>query len=272
MLNKVFIVAAKEWRDGWRNRWVVAITIIFAIMALGLSWFGSVTYGQSGPSPLDSTIASLVSLAVLVIPLIALLLGYDAYVGEQEGGTLLLLMAYPIGKLELILGKFLGQLSILAAATTVGFGVAAGMLSYQSFSIVLLQAFAVFIASAILLGGVFLALSHLISLSVSEKTKAAGLALFAWFFFTLIYDLGLLAVLVSSEGWMSQGALKAALLANPTDVFRLINLVHLDAQGSGPLASVSQLDLSSSVLYALLFIWIAICLFASKLVFMVKKI
>lgn len=272
MSNKILIVAAKEWRDGWRNRWLIAITLIFAIMALGLSWFGSVTYGQSGPSPLDSTIASLVSLAVLVIPLIALLLGYDAYVGEQEAGTLLLLMAYPITKLQLVLGKFLGQISILAVSTTLGFGVAAIALSTNAFSIELIQAFAVFVFSATLLGGVFLAMSHLVSLSVSEKTRAAGLALFIWFFFTLLYDLGLLSVLVSTEGWMSQGALKTALLANPTDVFRLINLIHLDAVGSGPLASVSQLNLNSYILYGLLIAWIGVCLALTKLLFINKKI
>jgi Cu-processing system permease protein len=272
MTHKILIVAAKEWRDGWRNRWLIAITLIFAIMALGLTWFGSVTYGQTGPSPIDSTIASLASLAVLVIPLIALLLGYDAFVGEQEAGTLLLLMAYPISKLQLILGKFLGQLAILAVSTTVGFGSAAVVLSLQSFSIELLISFAVFIFSATLLGAVFLAMSQMVSLSVSEKTRAAGLALFIWFFFTLLYDLGLLAVLVSSEGWMSQTALKFALLANPTDVFRLINLIHLDAQGSGPLASVQQFNLNAIALYGLLCIWIGGCLLSTKLLFIKKKI
>ena len=91
-MKPALIVAGKEWRDGWRNRWLLAITIVFALMSLGISWFGSVAMGQVGPSPLPATIASLSSLAVLVMPLIALLLGYDAFVGEQEQGTLLLLL------------------------------------------------------------------------------------------------------------------------------------------------------------------------------------
>jgi hypothetical protein len=60
-------VAAKEWR----NRWLLFITLLFALMALGLSWFGAVATGQLGTAPLPTLI---VSLAVLVIPLIALLI------------------------------------------------------------------------------------------------------------------------------------------------------------------------------------------------------
>ena len=64
MRSKISIVVAKEWRDGWRNRWVLAITLVFACMAIGLSWFGSVAYGEIGTASLETTIASLSSLAV----------------------------------------------------------------------------------------------------------------------------------------------------------------------------------------------------------------
>ena len=42
------------------------------------------------------TVVSLASLTVFLVPLIALLLAYDAIVGEAERGTLLLLLAYPV--------------------------------------------------------------------------------------------------------------------------------------------------------------------------------
>jgi Cu-processing system permease protein len=256
MFNKVFIVAAKEWRDGWRNRWLLFITLLFALMALGLSWFGAVATGQLGTAPLPTLIASLASLAVLVIPLIALLLGYDAFIGEQEQGTLILILTYPLSQWQLVVGKFLGQWAILASATFLGFGSAAGLLALSDFSAQLVSAFAVFIGSAILLGAVFLALAHLISLSVSEKSHAAGLALFVWFFFTLIYDLGLLSLLVATSGWLDQGTLKVLLLANPTDIFRLINLTYLDAQGTGILASLGQLRLGYPLLIGILVLWV----------------
>jgi len=272
MVNKILIVAGKEWRDGWRNRWLLAITILFAIMAVGISWFGSVAYGQSGLAPLSTIIASLSSLAVLVMPLIALLLGYDAFVGEQEQGTLILLLTYPITKFQLVLGKFLGQASILAVASFVGFGSAAVLLSLEAFSLDLVISFFIFVTSATLLGAVFLALAHLLSLLVTEKTRAAGLALFVWFFFTLLYDLGLLSVLVGTEGWLNQTSLKIALLANPTDVFRLINLAHLEAEGTGLLASMGQLTFGYGTLFSLMILWIVGCIAASTIRFKYKSI
>ena len=39
-INAIVTVASKEFRDGMRNRWIVAITIIFAILAIGLAYFG----------------------------------------------------------------------------------------------------------------------------------------------------------------------------------------------------------------------------------------
>ena len=73
-MNKILIVAQKEFRDGLRNRWTGAITIIFILMSLGLAYFGSATAGVLGFSSLESTLVSLASLCVMLIPLIALML------------------------------------------------------------------------------------------------------------------------------------------------------------------------------------------------------
>ncbi|MCJ8318622.1 MAG: hypothetical protein MJK12_03255 [Colwellia sp.] len=48
-----------------------------------------------------------------------------------------------------------------------------------------LVTFGLFIASAILLGLSFTAIAYLISLLVSEKSKAVGFALITWFFVCL---------------------------------------------------------------------------------------
>ena len=43
------------------------------------------------------------------MPLIALLLSYDAIVGEVERGTMMLLLTYPVARWQVVLGKFLGH-------------------------------------------------------------------------------------------------------------------------------------------------------------------
>lgn len=85
---QVRVIAAKEYRDRIRNRWVLAVALIFALFALAIAYFGSAQQGEVGFRGIDVTVASLVSLVIYLVPLIALILGYDAIVGEKERGSL----------------------------------------------------------------------------------------------------------------------------------------------------------------------------------------
>ncbi len=67
-MKQILTVANKEFRDGLRNRWFVSITLIFAILSIGLSYYGTAASGSVGVASLSSTIASLASLAVFLIP------------------------------------------------------------------------------------------------------------------------------------------------------------------------------------------------------------
>ena len=95
---------------------------------------------------------------------------------------------------------------------------------------------------SLLLGCVFLALAYALSSRASEKSSAAGQALGLWFFFVLLFDLALLAILVLSQGHLSPRLLPWLLLLNPTDLYRLINLSGFDAAAAGmaPFLSVIQ--------------------------------
>ncbi len=103
-------IAAKEIREGFRNRWVLATTLLLGLLALTLSFLGSAPTGSTGASALDVIVVSLSSLTIFLLPLIALLLSHDAIVGEAERGTLLLLLGYPVARWQVIVGKFLGHL------------------------------------------------------------------------------------------------------------------------------------------------------------------
>ena len=120
------VIAAKEFRDRIRNRWVLAVALIFALFALAIAYFGAAQQGAVGFRGIDVTIASLVSLVIYLVPLIALILGYDAIVGERERGSLELLLSMPITRFEILLGKYLGLAAALASSTVIGFG--AGLL------------------------------------------------------------------------------------------------------------------------------------------------
>ena len=128
-MRNVLIVARKEIQEGLRNRWVLATTLLLAALALTLSFLGSAPTGSVGMRALDVVIVSLSSLTIFLLPLIALLISHDAIIGEMERGTMLLLLSYPVGRWQVLLGKFVGHLAILAFATLLGYGAAAGALA-----------------------------------------------------------------------------------------------------------------------------------------------
>jgi Cu-processing system permease protein len=270
-MSPVIAVAIKEFQDGLRNRWLVSITAIFAILSLGLSYYGAAASGELGVASLSATIASLSSLAVFLIPLIALLLSYDSFVGEQESGTLLLLLTYPLSHNQLLIGKFLGQGSIISLATILGFGSAAlllGTVGSQLEFAPLLASFGLFILTAILLGLSFMSIAYVISLRVNEKSKAAGIALMVWFGFVLVFDLALLAVLVGVKEGLDQHSLVQVMLFNPGDLFRLINLSVLDTKDvNGVLAVAINSGWSSGSLLAMLAAWVALPLGLAAVIF-----
>ena len=82
-LTQIFTIAAKEFRDRMRNRWVLAVALVFTVFSLVIAYFGGAQQGAVGFRSIEFTIASLVSLVIYLIPLIALLLGFDAIVGDR---------------------------------------------------------------------------------------------------------------------------------------------------------------------------------------------
>jgi Cu-processing system permease protein len=225
--RQVAAVAGKEFRDRIRNRWVLAVAGVFTVFSLAIAWFGGAQQGTVGLQSAEATIASLVSLVIYLIPLIALLLGFDAVVGERERGSLDLLLALPITRGELLLGKYLGLAAALTLSTLAGFAAVAVLMARQLGANGLYH-YLGFMFSSVLMGLAFLSLAVLLSVLARDRTRASGLAIALWFGFVLVYDLLLLGLLVASGGRVGGDAFAYLLLLNPADVFRILNVFSLD--------------------------------------------
>jgi len=275
-MNATLIIAGQEIRDGLRNRWIVALTLILAGFALSLTLLGSAPGGSVGASPLLVTVVSLSSLTIFLLPLIGLMLSYDAVVGEVERGTMLLLLSYPVSRWQVMLGKFLGHMAILAFATVIGYGLAGGVAAFSG-SDVEADAYSAFVTmtvSSIVLGGGFLAIGYLISTCVRERATAAGIAIGVWLFFVLIYDMALLGLLVGQGEAVAGGTFQALLLANPADAYRLFNLGGFDniATLSGTIGMMADVKLPVWVLGLVQLAWVIIPLSVAGWVFRNKEI
>ncbi len=258
-LAQVRILAGKEFRERMRNLWVLSVALIFALFALAIAYFGTAQQGSVGFRGIDVTVASLVSLVIYLVPLIALVLGYDAIVGERERGSLELLLSMPVTRFEILLGKYLGLAAALAVSTAIGFG--AGMLPQAAqLGANDVYHYLGFVLSAILMGMAFLSVSLLVSVLAPDRMRASGIAIALWFFFVLIFDLVLTGALVVSNGSLSSSVFGTLLMLNPADVFRLLNIFSSDqVQSMYGLATVMPGHLTNPlVLTGIMVGWIVI--------------
>ncbi|CAK0772474.1 membrane hypothetical protein [uncultured Gammaproteobacteria bacterium] len=125
------------------------------------------------------------------------------------------------------------------------------------------------ILSSVMLGAVFVAIATVVSILVHERGSAAGIAIGVWLVFVILYDMGLLALLVASQGRINAQLFPYLLLLNPADVFRLFNLTAFDnVRSFSGLAGLSgQAVFPPWLLLATLAAWIALPLSVAVVLF-----
>ena len=275
-MTAVTAIAGREVLAGVRNRWMLAASLLLGVLALTLAFIGSTPAGPVAASPLAITVVSLSSLSVFLVPLIGLLVSYDTLVGEIERGTMPLLMTYPVTRWRIVLGKFAGQVAILAIATIVGFGVAALVTGLgDGGDAEAWTAFGTMVGGSILLGAAFIALGTLFSAVVAERGTAAGISAAVWLVFVVLFDMALLAVLVADEGQVVSGDLfRVLLLLNPTDVYRMLTLAGSETIGalSGMAGVSAEAAFGHAVLVPVMVLWIAVPLGLAGLLFGRKEL
>ena len=225
-MRSVWIVARKEFGDCLQSRGLVSGAVLFAVLSLAVFYGTAAIGGGFSYPPLSVVMNSLVSLTVFLLPLLAILLCYDAFVGELEGGMLILMLTYPLSRTAFVLGKAIGQGAALAVVLAAGLAlmpIAAAFAPVPYAVSDMVRAVAVTALTAWLLGMVFLFASYLVSLSVRTKAQALAVLVLVWLAAVLLYDLGLLVAAVSFSGGLPRGVLNALMLANPASAFRLFN-------------------------------------------------
>jgi len=272
----IWILALKELRDGLRNRWIAAAIILLAALAIVLSLMGSAPTGSVKVSALDITVINLASLSVYLIPLIALMLSFDALVGEFERGTMLLLLTYPVTRWQVIMGKFVGHVLILFIAIFAGYGSAfIFMVMMGDGSIDGWQAYFMMMTSSLLLGSVFIALGYFVSVLVKERATAIGSAIGLWLIFVVLYDLVLFgALLLDKQQVIGQKLFSTLMLISPTDSYRILNLSMFDgvSQSAGIAGLASSAGMNSGLLFGVILMWIIIPLAATLYIFQQREL
>lgn len=200
-----------ELLERTRDRWVMVITVLFALLSVGIALYG----GASEEAGALVTAPSLVTLSTFLVPLVALILGHDAIVGERERNTLGLLLSLPVARWEVLVAKFVGRGLALTLAIGVGLGASAIVLGPAQRQL-LLQ----ILPTTLLLGLAFLSIGVLLSGVTRRVATASSLAVVCWFLLVFFYDLGLLVAMVATDGALDQGVVVWLVNLNPAGLYR----------------------------------------------------
>ena len=259
-ITNIIIVMGKEAADSRRNRWFLLFTVIFAGLALGLSLLGFSGLGTFGIAGFGRTVASLINLVMLIVPLMGLMLGAISISGERERGSLLPLLAQPIGPTEILLGKYVGTAVALTAAILFGFGFSGIVIAWQG-GLAQFSHYLMLVGLTLLLGLVHLSIGFLISTFTSKSTTAISVALILWLTIVFISDLGLIGTAVVLR--LSPAVLLAFTLMNPAQVFKLAAIYTI--QGNLEILGAAGLyarDVFAGFLFPILvtlfFLWVFI--------------
>ena len=193
----IYTIAKKEFLDNIRNKWVILLTILFVVLIVVFSY---VAGGQSGGGKtfgnMQNTVIGLVSISSILIPLIAIILGFSTISGEAESGALYVVLSYPVRRLEVLLGKLLGLGSVIIFSTFLGFGLG-GIVIAATVGTEAWVGYIVFILLSIFLGFIYLSLSICISAYCKRRITSIGGGLLV-FFWNMIYGTILMAILFAT--------------------------------------------------------------------------
>jgi Cu-processing system permease protein len=266
--NPIFFIAKKEMMNNIRNLWIVGITIIFAVLTIAMSAVGS--YFTEGWQDLEVTVTLMMSIVQLLVPIIALMLGYAAVVGEIEKGSMNVLISLPVNRLEIIIGKFLGLASVLTFSILVGFGLAGIVIGLMVPDVNYFDYF-IFICATVLVGLVYLNVAMFFSTIFKQRSTALGGAIILWFFFNMILPIILIGIAFAGAALTDIIAgnvpdwYYGIELINPMSVYSYI--VTLNVTKGASIAGSPQIQLpsyySNPLLVSILLIWIIGFLFLS---------
>jgi Cu-processing system permease protein len=241
------------------------VSVLVLAATLAIAFLGAAPIGVVGAHGGGAILASIMNLAVYLVPLLALVMGAGAIIEEKRRGLLDLILAYPISASEYFLGTFTGYALALAIALVASF-VPTGIVLSMSVGINSFQ-YSLLLALIVALGTSFLSISFLISILSRDPARGIASSVLVWIFAVLVFDLALVGLLVGFGGDIPQSAFGAMLLLNPTDVFRLIAFTWVGSAASPlGLATVSP-PFPAAVLAIVLVAWALVPLWLSHRLF-----
>jgi len=175
-------------QDGRLTLGTRSVRILLGILALGVLLLAYLYPVQAaGPITTARFTGYVSGWLTTVVPVVGLLLGHNAVVSEQESSALLLSLALPHSRAEIVLGKLVGRAGPLTA-TIVGTMAAAGALVVYPYGELVVPEFVAFVLLTVFFGALWVALGVAISVGVATRRRALVLGFGLLFVLVFLWD------------------------------------------------------------------------------------
>ncbi len=198
-----------------RSKWLVGIAAMLFIVTEVLFRFG----GDPG-----KTVTSLMNVVLVIVPLLSLVLGTIYFYNSREFNELLL--AQPVNRTSIYLGKLVGFSGALCLAFVVGLGLpflihSFGLRAYAGKLLTLLAVGCCFVV-------IFASLAFYAATRFEDRIKGLGATLVAWFALAVVWDGVILLFVHLFRQYPYEPGLLALVFLNPIDLGRILILLQLD--------------------------------------------
>jgi ABC-2 type transport system permease protein len=240
-----YTVAKKEFRDASRSKGLWLLTVVFVsvfILPVVLALYFGIDLVSRGGSDIGMQLlisTYYLNVVTILLPIIAIFVGYAAIAKERTSGSLKLLLSLPNSRQDVVLGKVFGRCAVVAVPLAISLGLGALFFAasritlkpdiYFQFSLFTLAFTVVFVAIAVSISGAF------------STTTRSGVANFLVYFYLtfgwngLVNGLGsLLTDYLGLGGSVRWHAVLFAKLLNPNQAYKTLTNSML---GQGPLSA-----------------------------------
>jgi len=242
-------IAKRELTISIRNKWTGLFAVIFAVLVTAIAYFGTMTIGEASFQGFGRTSASLLSLVLYLVPLVALMMGTQSFLiteGDSE-----MLFSQPVGRADVVLGKLLGLFAAIATAMLAGFGAGGLVIAFRT-DTADITTYGAFVALSLLLSAVFLSMSALVAMANRRQTRAFGASLALWFFFVIFFDLLVLGGSLLLREKVANYFIFASLFANPVGMVRVAGIIALNGPEAFGAAGAALMKFLGGAVYALM--------------------
>lgn len=185
-LHSVRTIANKDFHDAVRSWLFWGLSAFFFLLMAAAA--GVLAYFLEDTLSTQEFTFMLSNVTKLVIPLIALLLGWKAIAGEWDSGSIKVLLSLPHSRRDAVLGKLIGRTAVLSISLVIGFVLATIGVAFavETFSV---AEYVSFLVMTLLYGLAYVSIAVMLSSTTRSTTISAALMFGVFVLFYVVWNL-----------------------------------------------------------------------------------